>query len=436
MKRIVVLILMMSFLFGAKVTHKTWEKGITFSEYIESRNIPASLFESISVEDQKFLLEIESGCVFFELKDDEGVLLQALIPISKEMQIHLARENDTEKYKFDIIPIEYKEKEYYAKIIIENNPYSDTLKTIEEERVAERIGLAIKGAIDAKKLRKGDELTFTYNQKTRLGKPYYMPDIKVVRVKMGKKSQFIYVDEDGYGYEGNQKSEAYTVTGKKKVTYIRRVRVGQKSSRFIMPLRHVRITSKFSYRRYHPILKRYRPHHGTDFGAKKGTPLLAVNSGKVTFSGRMGGYGNVVKIKHAGGYESLYAHQSRRRAKRGERVKKGQIIGYVGSTGRSTGPHLHFGLKKNGRWVNPMRVLGKKSVSASAKTVLKKFTKYEEVKTIKYRNVVIEDTKMNKIRLLRYKMNKIKLLRNIKDDTTSFVWDQYKKAELKVNDGK
>ena len=61
----------------------------------------------------------------------------------------------------------------------------------------------------------------------------------------------------------------------------------------------------FSHRRYHPILKRYRPHHGTDFGAKRGTPLLAVNVGKVSFAGRMGGYGKVVKIKHAGGYVSL-----------------------------------------------------------------------------------------------------------------------------------
>jgi len=436
MKRIIVLVLMVSFLFGAKVTHKTWEKGTTFSEYLESRNVSATLFESISAEDQKFLTEIESGAIFYELKNDSGILLQALIPINKEMQIHLAKEDDTEIYKFDIIPIEYKEKEYYAKITIENNPYSDTLNTIKEERVAERISLAIKGVIDAKKLRKNDELTFTYNQKTRLGKLYDKPDIKVVRVKMGKTNQFIYVDEDGYGYEGNQKSEAYTVTGKKKVTYTRRVKVGQKSSKFIMPLRHVRVTSSFSYRRFHPILKRYRPHHGTDFGARKGTPLLAVNSGKVTFSGWMGGYGNVVKIRHAEGYESLYAHQSRRRVKRGQRVKKGQIIGYVGSTGRSTGPHLHFGLKKNGRWVNPMRVLRKKSISASSKTVLKKFTKYEEVKTIKYRKVAIEDSKMNKIRLLRYKMNKIKLLRSIKDDAKSFVWDQYKKADMRIQDGK
>jgi murein DD-endopeptidase MepM/ murein hydrolase activator NlpD len=145
-----------------------------------------------------------------------------------------------------------------------------------------------------------------------------------------------------------------------------------------MPLRHVRITSHFSHRRYHPILKRYRPHHGTDFGARRGTPLLAVNSGKVSFAGRMGGYGKVVKIKHGSGYESLYAHQSRIRVKRGQRVKKGQIIGYVGSTGRSTGPHLHFGLMRYGKWVNPMKVLRKKSIKD---TMLKKFTKYKDVKT-------------------------------------------------------
>jgi murein DD-endopeptidase MepM/ murein hydrolase activator NlpD len=189
-----------------------------------------------------------------------------------------------------------------------------------------------------------------------------------------------------------------------------------------MPLRHARLTSHFSHRRYHPILKRYRPHHGTDFGAKKGTPLLAVNVGKVSFAGRMGGYGKVVKIKHPGGYESLYAHQSRTRVKRGQKVKKGQIIGYVGSTGRSTGPHLHFGMKKNGRWINPMKVLRKKSIKTS---VMKKFTKYEDVKTIKYKKVVIKNAKENKEKLLNY----------LKQEAKIFVWDANTQTSMRVEDG-
>ena len=123
------------------------------------------------------------------------------------------------------------------------------------------------------------------------------------------------------------------------------------------PLNHIRVTSGFTHRRFHPILNRWKAHLGTDFGAKRGTPILAAADGKVIFSGWKGGYGKVIKIRHADNYVTLYAHQSRLKVKRGQRVSKGQVIGYVGSTGRSTGPHLHFGVYKNGRAINPMRVV-------------------------------------------------------------------------------
>ena len=137
----------------------------------------------------------------------------------------------------------------------------------------------------------------------------------------------------------------------------------------------------------------------------------------------MGGYGKVVKIKHPGGYESLYAHQSRIRVKKGQQVKKGQIIGYVGNTGRSTGPHLHFGLKKNGRWINPMSVLRKKSIKD---TVLKKFTEYKNVTTTKYKEVVIKNAKEKKTKLLSY----------LKQESTPFVWDGYNQTSMRVKDGR
>ena len=420
MKYIIVFVLMFTFTFGMKVTHEEWEKGKTFSEYLEDHSISVELLDSISKEDQKFLTEIHRNYKHYELKDDDGTLIQSLIPISKEMQIHLFKKRADSGYGFDIIPIVYKSNEYFAKVIINENPYKDTLKTIQQPKIAKRISKALKGTINAKKLHKGDELAFVYTQRTRLGEIYAMPDIKVVKIQMGKKEQFIYVDEDGNGYKETGKSVAYSVMGKKKVTYTRRVPVSSKKSRFGMPLRHIRVTSGFSYRRYHPILKRYRPHHGTDFGARRGTPLLAVNSGKVIFSGRMGGYGKVVKIKHGGGYVSLYAHQSRIRVKKGQKVKKGQVIGYVGSTGRSTGPHLHFGLQKNGRWVNPMKVLRKKSIKTS---ILKKFTKYEDVKETKYKKVDIKGSIENREKLLAY----------LKNDTPSYIWGK-SRENVKLQD--
>jgi murein DD-endopeptidase MepM/ murein hydrolase activator NlpD len=409
MKYFLLCLVMASGLYAAKVTEQKWQNGQTFSQYLETHGIPADMLSSVSQDDLKFLSEINSNYPFYELKDEEGKLLQALIPISEVMQIHLTKNPKKEQYEFDITPIEYESKEYFAKVMVESNPYTDTLNTVKSKKVAKRLSLALKEAVNTKKLHKGDEIDFIYTQSTRVGKPYLMPDIKIARVQMSKKEQFVYVDEDGYGFTQTGKSVAHKVKGKKKVTYTKRVAVNRVNSTFGMPLRHARITSSFSYRRWHPILHRYRPHHGTDFGAKRGTPLLAVNAGTVSFSGWMGGYGNVVKIRHAGGYESLYAHQSRRRVKRGQKVKKGQVIGYVGSTGRSTGPHLHFGLMKRGRWVNPMRVLRKKSIKTS---VLKKFTKYEDVTTTKYKTVEIKGVKENRAKLMEY----------IKNGTSTYVW--------------
>jgi len=113
-----------------------------------------------------------------------------------------------------------------------------------------------------------------------------------------------------------------------------------------------RVSSHFSYRRLHPILKVYRPHYGTDYAAPTGTPVYSVADGRVVFSGRSGGGGNVIKIRHANGFMTEYLHLSRRLVRVGQRVKQGQRIGLVGSTGLATGPHLDFRLLQHGRFKN------------------------------------------------------------------------------------
>jgi murein DD-endopeptidase MepM/ murein hydrolase activator NlpD len=117
------------------------------------------------------------------------------------------------------------------------------------------------------------------------------------------------------------------------------------------PVDYVRITSAFAWRRYHPVLGVYRGHMGTDFGAPTGTRILAAGDGTVTFAGRRGGYGNVVELRHPGGYTTLYAHMSRFATgmRSGRAVKQGEVIGYVGATGLATGPHVHYELRRNGQ---------------------------------------------------------------------------------------
>ena len=128
---------------------------------------------------------------------------------------------------------------------------------------------------------------------------------------------------------------------------------GQKFLRF--PLEFLRISSSFSGARFHPILHLTRRHNGIDFAAPRGTPVYSVANGTVTFVGRQSGYGNVVKIDHPGPYETAYAHLQGFAAglEEGAEIGKGNVVGYVGSTGLATGPHLHFELLRNGMFVDP-----------------------------------------------------------------------------------
>ena len=118
------------------------------------------------------------------------------------------------------------------------------------------------------------------------------------------------------------------------------------------PIDGARITSGFGMRR-HPILGYSKQHLGLDFGAGTGTPIMAAGDGTVAFAGAKGSYGNYVQLRHAGGYGTAYAHMSRIAVRNGQAVRQGQVIGYVGSTGRSTGPHLHYEVLVKSRQVNP-----------------------------------------------------------------------------------
>ena len=114
------------------------------------------------------------------------------------------------------------------------------------------------------------------------------------------------------------------------------------------------ITSRFSSSRLHPIYKVYRAHYGVDFGAPIGTPVRATGDGVVESSGWMGGGGKTIKVRHANGYATMYMHLSRILVNRGERVRMGQTIGRVGSSGDSTGPHLDYRILQNGGYINPL----------------------------------------------------------------------------------
>jgi len=334
--RIMLLILAFSmFLFSAKVKYSAWEKGVSFETYLKKHNVNEDILKSLDKDDRLLVSDIENTRSYYELIASNGVLLQSLIPLGEELQLHLFRTPNG--YKLEILPVAYKKDTYVALLSVKRSPHSDISNKIKNRRLANEFTRLLKHSVNFRSIQKGDKLAIVYNQKMRLGQPVGVPDIKVAMMESHGKKHYVFKHTNG---------KYYNEDGKVLIQkYMRK------------PLHHVRITSHFTKRRYHPVLKRWKAHHGTDFGARRGTPILAAASGKVIFSGWKGGYGKVIKLKHKDNYVTLYAHQSRLKVKVGQHVSAGQVIGYVGSTGRSTGPHLHFGLYKNGQAINPMRLV-------------------------------------------------------------------------------
>jgi murein DD-endopeptidase MepM/ murein hydrolase activator NlpD len=191
-------------------------------------------------------------------------------------------------------------------------------------------------------LQPGDRFAVIYNEVTLDGEKVRDGDILAAEfINKGKVLRAVrYTDPDGrvavYKPDGSSMRKAFNRN----------------------PLPVTRITSRFNPNRLHPIFKTVRPHRGVDYGAATGTPVQVTGDGQVAFAGRQGGYGNVVIVDHGRGNRTLYAHLSRfaPRMRVGQRVNQGQVIGYVGSTGWATGPHLHYEFQVNGQTRDPLTV--------------------------------------------------------------------------------
>lgn len=413
-------------IFSAVVKESIWRSAETFSDYISRKHIPLGLLKEISPEDMKYVSEIQAGERFYELEEN-GTLLQMLIPIGEEMQIELFKKRNSKEYTFDIIPIAYKRVADEVSVKIDRNLYSDIDEKTNNPRLGFILKTMYKGSVDFKRLRKGDRVVFRYVQKSRLGKPFGQPLVKSSIVVTGGKKRFAFVDENGNVWHDIKKKIRYSKEGRRTVVITKSRFIKKRNRRFTMPVKKGHITSRFSYKRWHPILHRYRPHLGVDWGAPRGTKIYAVNSGKVIFSGWLGGYGKAVKISHQGGYVSLYAHMSRIKVRKGKYIKRGEIVGYVGSTGRSTGNHLHFGLYLNGKAINPLKVLNKKGISADRVKITTKYKKVEKYNIVKTKTVAIEGAQEEKERLLKILESK---------ERKSYRWDDIASAFIYVKDRK
>jgi murein DD-endopeptidase MepM/ murein hydrolase activator NlpD len=160
---------------------------------------------------------------------------------------------------------------------------------------------------------------------------------------------------------------------------------GERRTGMHVPVDSTRVTSKFGMRR-HPLLGYSRMHKGIDFGAPYGAPIMAATDGTVSFAGWHGGHGRYVMVKHNGNLTTAYAHMSRMLVRVGAHVSAGQVIGYVGSTGLSTGPHLHYEVYRNGQAINP-RSLRFASVLQLAGSELTRFkAKFADLLSLRSKN--------------------------------------------------
>lgn len=191
-------------------------------------------------------------------------------------------------------------------------------------------------------IRKGDYFTVIYEEDFLNGKKIKDGEILAAEFhNNGKTYQAIrYKDQHGH-------VEYYSPEGK-----------SMRKAFLRSPVNFSRISSRFNLGRKHPILNKIRAHKGVDYAARAGTPIKATGDGKIVFKGRKGGYGKTIIIKHGSAYSTLYAHMRNynKKSRVGSRVKQGQIIGYIGSTGLATGPHLHYEFRLNGRHRNPLTV--------------------------------------------------------------------------------
>ena len=332
MKKLFIFLFIPLFLFAYKIEIKEWGKNDTFYSFLKANHIPFSLYYKLPKNIRNDLASIPINSDVYILKNGNEIK-QALIPFNSKKQLQIIKKND--KYITKVIPIKYNTKEKTAHIDVKNFLSYDVYQTTKNPYLSQKLVKIFSDRINFRVLPKNTKIDVYYKVKSRFGKVVGI-DIDYAKIKNRYYEISAYKYTDGRYYDENGRS--------------------LKGMFLAYPMRFTKISSPFG-RRYHPILHKWRMHDGIDFVNKIGTPIHTVADGKVIYKGRLGGYGNAVKIKHRNGYITIYAHMKKfAHIRVGQYIKQGRVIGYMGNTGLSTGPHLHFGVMHNGKWINPVKI--------------------------------------------------------------------------------
>jgi len=293
---------------------------------------------------EKKLANIYSGrklsLILKKQENEFSTLVNLVYPISNTTSIIVRKSKNNYEIKENILQL-YK-KEVVVKKTIESNLYSAAMKSNVEPNIIIEFARIFGFEVDFQRdIRRGDWFEIMYER--------FEDDNKKVRDtgKIIYASMHVNGEEINlYNFKYNNEEEFYDIKGKSITKSLMKT-----------PINGARLSSSFGMRK-HPILGYNRMHRGTDFAAPSGTPIMASGSGTITRARWCGGGGNCVKIKHNSTYETIYAHMKSfgKGIKEGKKVKQGQIIGYVGSTGLSTGPHLHYEVIVNGKKINSQKL--------------------------------------------------------------------------------
>lgn len=306
--------------------------------------------------DKKYLL-------FYQTDEQQQQYLRHMVYQSSLREAYVFHLDDSMYVEKQVKPIETVHRS--AKVGIETSLWNAMVDNNLPVDLALELSEIYQWSIDFFALQKGDSVSVYFEE-------YYVDS---VRYGMGR----IYAANF---YHGKEWQEAFFYNRDNISNYFDGKGNSLRKAFLKAPLNYKRISSTFTYARKHPVYKIVRPHTGVDYAAPVGTPVVAVGDGVVTFKAYKGGGGNTIKIKHNNTYTTAYLHLSRyaKGLQVGQRVQQGQVIGYVGSTGASTGPHLDYRVWKNGNPIDPLKM-----VSPPAQPIPSKYKENFATKVAEYR---------------------------------------------------
>ena len=288
------------------------------------------------------LAKIKADYSYQILFDSDNGFRDFQYPIDSDRYLHVYLDVDEGRLVSEIKPFPFETEVEEVSATIDSSLFESIVNIGEKEALAQDLEDIFSSDIDFYiDIRKGDSFKAIVEKK-------YL-DGEFVKYGVIWAASFLNDGKEimGFRFEDNNGNPAYYDPEGKAL----------KKSFLKSPLKYTRISSGFSYSRRHPITKKVQPHLGVDYAAPVGTPVRAVGSGRVIAAGSDGANGKMVHLRHPRGYETLYLHLSRIAVKLNESVSQGQLIGYVGSSGLSTGPHLDFRIRRYGNPLNPTKMI-------------------------------------------------------------------------------